>query len=39
MENTKPNLNIFDNPRFGEWRPGNGKGGTYLDRLLEWFLG
>jgi hypothetical protein len=22
MEGIKPNLDVFDQPRFGEWRPG-----------------
>jgi hypothetical protein len=40
MENMKPNLDIFDNDRFAEWRPGNGSDNRGLwSTILEWFLG
>jgi hypothetical protein len=39
MENLKPDLDIFDDPRFGEWRPGNDKDNRdFWDTLFGWFL-
>jgi hypothetical protein len=35
----KPDLEIFDEPRFAEWRPGQGKGGTYITQIIAWLFG
>lgn len=39
METLKPNLDIFDDERFAEWRPGNDADNrSFWDTLLGWFL-
>lgn len=35
----KPDLDIFDDVRFAEWRPGNAKGGTYFGQFVAWLFG